>query len=47
VAELLAAQGAGVVVNGRDPDAAAVAAQRFSGAVAHPAPPRILPSPTR
>ena len=32
MAELLAAQGAGVVVNGRDPDAA----QRISGAVAHP-----------
>jgi len=47
VAELLAAQCAGVVVNGRDPDAAAEAAQRISGAVAHPGSPRILPSPTR
>ena len=36
MAELLAAQGASVVVNGRDPDAAAEAAQRISGAVAHP-----------
>ena len=34
MAELLAALGAGVVVNGRDGDAAAVAAQRISGAVA-------------
>lgn len=34
VAELLAAQGAGVVVNGRDADAAQVAAQQVSG-VAH------------
>src|SRR5690348_1938953 len=34
VAELLAAQGAGVVVNGRDEDAAAEAAQRITGAVA-------------
>ncbi|PEG62153.1 SDR family oxidoreductase [Mycolicibacterium boenickei] len=34
VAELLAAQGAGVVVNGRDTDAAEAAAQRISG-VAH------------
>jgi NAD(P)-dependent dehydrogenase (short-subunit alcohol dehydrogenase family) len=31
VAELLAAQGAGVVVNGRDPDAAAAAAERIGG----------------
>lgn len=31
VAELLTAQGAGVVVNGRDPDAAHAAAQRISG----------------
>jgi NAD(P)-dependent dehydrogenase (short-subunit alcohol dehydrogenase family) len=36
VAELLAAQGAGVVVNGRDADAANEAAQRITGAVAHP-----------
>jgi len=36
VAELLAAQGAGVVVNGRDADAASEAAQRITGAVAHP-----------
>ncbi|MBU9763178.1 SDR family oxidoreductase [Mycobacterium sp. TNTM28] len=34
VAELLAAEGAGVVVNGRDADAARAAAQRISG-VAH------------
>jgi len=34
VAELLAAQGAGVVVNGRDADAASEAAQRIPGAVA-------------
>ncbi|MGV0592098.1 SDR family oxidoreductase [Mycolicibacterium vulneris] len=43
VAELLAAQGAGVVVNGRDVDAAAAAAQRVSG-VAHagsPADPKV------
>ena len=39
VAELLAAQGAGVVVNGRDPDAAAEAAQRIRGAVAFPGSP--------
>jgi NAD(P)-dependent dehydrogenase (short-subunit alcohol dehydrogenase family) len=39
VAELLAAQGAGVVVNGRDAGAAAEAAQRISGAVAHPGSP--------
>ena len=36
MAELLAAQGAGVVVNGRDADAAGDAAQRITGAVAHP-----------
>ena len=36
MAELLAAQGAGVVVNGRDADAASEAAQRITGAVAHP-----------
>jgi NAD(P)-dependent dehydrogenase (short-subunit alcohol dehydrogenase family) len=35
VAELLAAQGAGVVINGRDPDAVAEAAQRITGAVGH------------
>jgi NAD(P)-dependent dehydrogenase (short-subunit alcohol dehydrogenase family) len=35
VAELLAAQGAGVVINGRDAGAAAEAAQRIHGAVAH------------
>jgi NAD(P)-dependent dehydrogenase (short-subunit alcohol dehydrogenase family) len=34
VAELLAGQGAGVVVNGRDADAAAEAAQRIHGAIA-------------
>ena len=34
MAELLAAQGAGVVVNGRDADAADEAAQRITGAVA-------------
>ena len=34
VAELLAAQGAGVVVNGRDGDTATEAAQRITGAVA-------------
>jgi NAD(P)-dependent dehydrogenase (short-subunit alcohol dehydrogenase family) len=39
VAELLAAQGAGVVINGRDADAAAEAAQRITGAVAHPGSP--------
>jgi NAD(P)-dependent dehydrogenase (short-subunit alcohol dehydrogenase family) len=39
VARLLAAQGAGVVVNGRDADAAAKAAQRITGAVAHPGSP--------
>ena len=36
MAELLAAQGAGVVVNGRDADAASDAAQRITGAVAQP-----------
>jgi NAD(P)-dependent dehydrogenase (short-subunit alcohol dehydrogenase family) len=35
VAELLAAHGAGVVVNGRDADAATEAAQRIPGAVAY------------
>ncbi len=35
VATLLAEQGAGVVVNGRDADAAAQAAERIDGAVAH------------
>jgi NAD(P)-dependent dehydrogenase (short-subunit alcohol dehydrogenase family) len=39
VAELLTAQGAGVVVNGRDADAAAEAAQCIAGAVAHPGSP--------
>jgi NAD(P)-dependent dehydrogenase (short-subunit alcohol dehydrogenase family) len=39
VAELLAAHGAGVVVNGRDADAATQAAQRISGAVAFPGSP--------
>ena len=39
MAELLAAHGAGVVVNGRDAGAAARAAQRISGAVAHPGSP--------
>jgi NAD(P)-dependent dehydrogenase (short-subunit alcohol dehydrogenase family) len=34
VAELLAAQGAGVVINGRDADAATKAAQRIPGAAA-------------
>ncbi len=34
MADLLAAHGAGVVVNGRDPDAATEAAQRITGAVA-------------
>lgn len=34
MAELLAGQGAGVVVNGRDADAAAEAAQRIHGAIA-------------
>jgi NAD(P)-dependent dehydrogenase (short-subunit alcohol dehydrogenase family) len=39
VAELLAEQGAGVVINGRDPDAASEAANRIDGAVAHPGSP--------
>jgi NAD(P)-dependent dehydrogenase (short-subunit alcohol dehydrogenase family) len=39
VAELLAVQGAGVVVNGRDADAATEAAQRITGAVAFPGSP--------
>jgi NAD(P)-dependent dehydrogenase (short-subunit alcohol dehydrogenase family) len=39
VAELLAAQGAGVVVNGRDADAATEASQRITGAVAFPGSP--------
>lgn len=39
VAELLAALGAGVVVNGRDEAAAGQAAQRIPGAVAHPGSP--------
>ena len=39
VAELLADQGAGVVINGRDPDTASQAAERISGAVAHPGSP--------
>ncbi|WP_370330403.1 SDR family NAD(P)-dependent oxidoreductase [Mycolicibacterium hippocampi] len=39
VAELLAALGAGVVVNGRDEAAADQAAQRIPGAVAHPGSP--------
>jgi NAD(P)-dependent dehydrogenase (short-subunit alcohol dehydrogenase family) len=39
VAELLAAQRAGVVVNGRDADAATGAAQRITGAVAFPGSP--------
>jgi NAD(P)-dependent dehydrogenase (short-subunit alcohol dehydrogenase family) len=39
VAELLAEQGAGVVINGRDPDAASEAASRIDGAVAHPGSP--------
>jgi NAD(P)-dependent dehydrogenase (short-subunit alcohol dehydrogenase family) len=39
VAALLAAQGAGVVVNGRDADAAAEAAAHIDGAVAHPGSP--------
>ncbi len=39
MAELLAAQGAGVVVNGRDAEAAAEAAQRITGAVAYPGSP--------
>jgi NAD(P)-dependent dehydrogenase (short-subunit alcohol dehydrogenase family) len=39
VAALLGAQGAGVVINGRDADAAAEAATRIDGAVAHPGSP--------
>jgi NAD(P)-dependent dehydrogenase (short-subunit alcohol dehydrogenase family) len=39
VAALLAALGAGVVVNGRDADAATEAARRIEGAVAHPGSP--------
>jgi NAD(P)-dependent dehydrogenase (short-subunit alcohol dehydrogenase family) len=39
VAALLAAHGAGVVVNGRDADAATEAATRIDGAVAHPGSP--------
>ncbi len=39
VAELLAEQGAGVVVNGRDAQAATDAAGRIAGAVAHPGSP--------
>jgi NAD(P)-dependent dehydrogenase (short-subunit alcohol dehydrogenase family) len=39
VAELLAAQGAGVVVNGRDADAAAEAAHGITSAVAFPGSP--------
>jgi NAD(P)-dependent dehydrogenase (short-subunit alcohol dehydrogenase family) len=39
VAELLADQGAGVVLNGRDPATADGAAERISGAVAHPGSP--------
>jgi NAD(P)-dependent dehydrogenase (short-subunit alcohol dehydrogenase family) len=39
VAELLAEQGAGVVLNGRDPDTAERAAARIAGAVAHPGSP--------
>lgn len=39
MAALLAAQGAGVVVNGRDPDAADAAAARIDRAVAHPGSP--------
>jgi NAD(P)-dependent dehydrogenase (short-subunit alcohol dehydrogenase family) len=39
VAELLAAQGAGVVLNGRDADAANEAVQRISGAMAFPGSP--------
>lgn len=39
VSELLAALGAGVVVNGRDAEAAAAAAKHLKGAVAHPGSP--------
>ena len=39
VAELLAEQGAGVVLNGRDPATATQAAERIPGAVAHPGSP--------
>lgn len=39
VAELLSTLGAGVVINGRDETAAAEAAQRIPGAVAHPGSP--------
>jgi NAD(P)-dependent dehydrogenase (short-subunit alcohol dehydrogenase family) len=39
VAGLLAEQGAGVVLNGRDPDTAERAAARIAGAVAHPGSP--------
>jgi NAD(P)-dependent dehydrogenase (short-subunit alcohol dehydrogenase family) len=39
VAELLAAQGARVIVNGRDAAAATEAAQRIPGAIAHPGSP--------
>ncbi|MGE2834340.1 SDR family NAD(P)-dependent oxidoreductase [Mycobacterium sp. SMC-4] len=39
VAELLAAHGAGVVVNGREAEAASQAAQGIPGAVAHPGSP--------
>jgi NAD(P)-dependent dehydrogenase (short-subunit alcohol dehydrogenase family) len=39
VAELLASQGAGVVVNGRDSEAVEAAAQRVSGAVGFPGSP--------
>ena len=39
VARLLAEQGAGVVINGRDPDVAAAAADGIDGAIAHPGSP--------
>ena len=39
MAELLAEQGAGVVINGRDAEAATEAAERIGGAVAHPGSP--------
>ncbi|WP_163690741.1 SDR family NAD(P)-dependent oxidoreductase [Mycolicibacterium gadium] len=39
VAQLLAEQGAGVVLNGRDPDTAKQAAEGIPGAVAHPGSP--------